>query len=124
MTTALHFLPKVRSAQIMASANGQPCSVRIASFIPGGKCSGPETTIGAHLPVFGKGVSSKVTDLAVAYCCFRCHQLIDRVDKVGADYIEENYPAASTMRMLNGLVETHARLIEQEILIVRDGVIV
>lgn len=123
MTTPLYLLPKVRSDLIMASASGQPCSVRIASFA-GRQCSGNNTTVGAHLPVFGKGVSSKVTDMAVAYACFNCHQIIDRVDKQAANYIEEHYPAAMMQRLLNGLVETHCRMIEQGIIMVPDGEII
>ena len=124
MTTPLHLLPKVRSDQIMASAAGQPCALRIASFVPGHRCSGTNTTIGAHLPVMGKGTSTKVTDLAVVYCCFNCHAILDGADGGRQKYVLENFPAAVVERMLNALVETQARLIEQEILIVKDGVLI
>jgi hypothetical protein len=116
-----YMLPKLRSDQIMASAAGQECTLRIASFLPGHRCSGNNTTIGAHLPVFGKGMSTKVTDMAVVYCCANCHAILDGVDYKAAEYIRENYAAAAAMRMLNALVETHALLIEQGILIVKDG---
>ena len=124
MTTPLALLPKVRSDQIMASASGQPCSLRIASFVPGRTCSGNNTTVGAHLPVFGKGMSSKCTDLAVAYGCCACHDILDGRDPKAWRYIIENYPAAVVDRMLNGLVETHARMIEQGIVVVPDGKLV
>lgn len=121
MTTPLFLLPKVRSNQIMASASGQPCALRVASFVPGRSCAGSNTTIGAHLPVFGKGVSTKCTDLAVAYGCSACHDIIDGRDLDAWKYIMKNAPAAVIDRMLNGLVETHCRLIEQGIITVPDG---
>jgi hypothetical protein len=120
MSTPIALLPKVRSDLLMASAMGQPCSVRVASFVPGRRCSDLSTTIGAHLPVTGKAMSSKVTDLAVVYCCATCHAILDRVDKQAADYIAEKYPAAFAMRLLNGLVETQARLVEQGLLSLPD----
>ena len=121
MATPLHLLAKVRSDRIMASAMGQPCSLRIASFVPGRRCSGVDTTVGTHLPVFGKGMSTKVTDMAVAYGCHACHQIIDGPDKEARDYIFKHFPAAVVERMLHGLVETHCRLIEDGIINIPDG---
>ena len=111
-----HLLPKVRSDQIMASASGRPCTLRIASFLAGRRCRGPETTVLAHLPVWGKGMSTKVTDLAGAYSCSTCHDLIDGRDASGHAYLMENFEAAVVGRMLHGLTETHA-------LMLADGVI-
>lgn len=108
---------KIRSPKIMDSAKGKPCTLRISSFLPGHKCSGEDTTVGAHLPVLGKGVSTKATDLAVVYCCANCHAILDGVDYKAAEYIREHYAAAAAERMLNALVETHAMLIDQGILI-------
>jgi len=116
-----HMLTKVRSKKIMSAASGKECTVRISSFIPGQTCSGANTVIGAHLPVSGKGVSTKVTDMAVAFCCFNCHAILDRVDVRAAEYIEKNYPAAAAMRLVQALVETHAQLIEAGIIVVPDG---
>lgn len=122
-----HMLPKVRSERIMQAANGQPCSLRIASFVPGYNCSGRDTTIGAHLPVQGKGTSTKVTDLAVAFSCDRCHRILDGAsdeDMKRRTYIVERYPTAFMERLLNGLVETHARLVEEGIIEVPDADII
>lgn len=119
-----HMLVKVRSKLIMASANGQPCALRVSSLYPGYKCAGMETVIGAHLPVQGKGTSTKVTDMAVAYGCKHCHDIIDGPDKMRREYIEKHHPEALAMRMLKGLVETHARLAAKAIIFVRDGEII
>jgi hypothetical protein len=118
MITPLYRLPKVRSSLIMASASGQPCSLRIASFVPGRQCNGHDTTVGAHLPVFGKGTSTKVTDLAVVYACYSCHAILDGADASGHKYVMEHFPAAVIDRMLNGLVETQARMVEDGIILV------
>ena len=111
-----HLLPKVRSDAIMSSAKGAPCTLRIASFIPGRRCTSRETTVGCHLPVWGKGASTKVTDMAVAFGCSACHAIIDGVDREARRYLEEKFGAAMTTRMLHALTETHAILIGEEII--------
>lgn len=124
MSTPLYLLPKVRSDLIMASASGQPCALRISSFVPGRSCSGENSTVGAHLPVFGKGTSTKVTDMAVVYSCFSCHAILDGQDSSAHKYVMEKYPAAVADRMLQALVETHARMIEDGIIVVPKAVLV
>ena len=52
-------------------------------------CGHRETVVGAHLPSFGRGVSTKVSDLAVAALCGRCHDLLDGRDKRGVNLWEE-----------------------------------
>lgn len=115
-----HMLPKVRSKKIMSSAKGQPCTLRIASFLGKG-CSGPDTTVGCHLPVWGKGVSTKVTDLAVAFGCQRCHDLIDGRDRAGWEYLMKHCEAGVVERMLHGLTETHAMLVQEGVIQIPDG---
>lgn len=110
-----HLLPKVRSSRIMGAMRNYPCTVRVASFIPGETCAPQSTVVGAHLPVTGKGVGTKVTDLAVVACCATCHALMDGVDP-RVHQIATLYPSAYHMRLLNALVETQA-------LLLRDGVI-
>lgn len=104
-------LPKVRSERLMQLAGTFPCTLRLASFIPGRKCSHQDTVVGCHLPTIGKGVATKVTDLAVVAGCQACHDILDGRDKAGADYLIAHYPAAAQARMTDALVETHARLI-------------
>lgn len=113
-------LPKVRSDAIMDACGLMECALRISSLYPGHRCSGRDTVVGAHLPVIGKGVATKVTDLAVAAGCFNCHEILDGRDKKRSDYIHEKYPTAVVMRMLNGLVETQAQLVEMGIIVVPD----
>lgn len=117
-------LPKVRSDAIMAAAEGSPCTLRIASFIPGRRCTGQDTTVGTHLPIWGKGTSTKVTDMAVAFGCHACHDIIDGVDQEARRYLAEKFGAAMTERMLHGLTETHALLIDRGIIQIPDAVII
>ncbi|UWQ30212.1 nuclease domain-containing protein [Leisingera sp. M523] len=111
-----HMLPKVRSGAIMEAAKGSPCTLRIASFIPGRSCTSRETSVGCHLPIWGKGVSTKVTDMAVAFGCSNCHAIIDGVDREALRYLEEKFGAAMTTRMLHGLTETHSLLISKGVI--------
>ena len=117
-------LPKVRSDMIMAAAAGMPCALRISSLYPGHKCSGSNTTVSCHLPVTGKGTGTKVTDLAVVFGCSHCHDILDGRDGAKLDYIKGKYPSALLDRMLNGLVETQARLLGEAIIFVNDGEII
>ena len=115
-----HLLPKVRSDLIMSSMRHYPCTLRIASFIPGHQCAHQSTVVGVHLPVLGKGMSTKGTDLAVVAGCKHCHDLVDGVDK-RIHWLAENYPAAYHMRLLQALVETQAMLTRDNVLDVLDG---
>lgn len=118
-----HMLPKVRSDAIMAAAEGAPCTLRIATFIPGRRCSGNETTVACHLPIWGKGTSTKVTDMAVAFGCSECHAIIDGVDREALRFLEEKHGEAILQRMLNALTETHALLISADVIQIPDAVI-
>ena len=115
-----HLLPKVRSDLLMSVMSHYPCTVRIASFAPGHTCSAQSTVVGAHLPVIGKGVATKVTDLAVVACCAACHDMLDGRDPRGAQ-VAALYPALYHMRLLNALVETHAMLVRDGVIVVPDG---
>lgn len=117
-------LPKVRSDAIMEAANGSPCTLRIASFIPGRSCTSRETTVGCHLPIWGKGASTKVTDMAAAFGCSACHAIIDGVDQEARRFLEEKYGAAMTTRMLHGLTETHSLLISQGVIQIPGATII
>lgn len=116
-----HMLSKVRSKAIMRSAAGKPCTLRISNFYPGHRCSGPETTVGTHLPVWGKGISTKTTDMAVAYGCQHCHDILDGVDIKRRDYLIQNFSSAVMERLLHGLTETHAIMIEEGVIIIPDA---
>lgn len=113
-------MPKLRSEAIRDSAEGAPCTLRVGLFV-GKPCASRATTVGCHLPVSGKGVGTKVTDIAIAYGCKVCHDIVDGPDRKARDFINENYPAAYAMRLLNALVETHTYLLLQGIITVKDG---
>lgn len=108
----------------MQAMQHMPCVLRISSFIPGRKCSSQATVIGAHLPTIGKGMSTKVTDLAVVACCHTCHELLDGRDRKGSDYLIANFPTAVATRMTDALVETQARLIGMGIITVQGGEVI
>jgi len=116
-------LPKVRSQAIMQAANGQPCSLRIASFV-GLQCSGSHTVVGCHLPVVGRGVSTKATDLAVAFGCQTCHDILDGRNQNAQAVIIDKYATALATRLLNALVETQARLVGMGIITVEGGEVI
>ena len=54
-------------------AQGKPCMVRLEGCDGGG-----ETTVLAHYSLAGiSGRGLKSPDLIGAWCCFKCHQIID-----------------------------------------------
>ena len=118
-----HMMPKVRSQAIMAAAHGSPCTLRICSFIPGHSCAPSSTVVGCHLAGPGKGVSTKVTDLGVAFGCANCHDLIDGRD-ARLQFLLEKYPAAFHERLRNGLIETLTILVDRGVLIVPDAEVI
>ena len=120
MITNPMLLPKVRSEVIMQAADGQPCSLRIASFV-GRTCQG--SVVGCHLPVIGRGVATKATDLAVAFGCQACHDILDGRNQNVQAAIIDKYPAAYANRLLNALVETQARLVGMGIITVEGGAV-
>lgn len=103
-----HMLPKVRSTAMLDAVRDMPCSLRVASLIPGHKCAAQDTVVPCHMPTIGKGVATKVSDLFVAAGCLHCHDLIDRRDK-RVEWIVERYPTMFAMRLLDGMAETQAR---------------
>lgn len=122
-------LTKVRSKGIMKAMDAREevsmgCRLRIASLIPGRQCASDATCVGTHLPVWGKGTSTKVTDMAVACGCAACHDIIDGRDQEAYRFLMKNYPSATLDRMLKGLTETHALLIDGGKIIIPDGKII
>lgn len=64
--------PKMTS--LRSIAKDQPCQVRLPGCDGGG-----ETTVLAHYRLAGYcGTGMKPMDLLGAWCCFSCHELIDR----------------------------------------------
>lgn len=116
-----HMLPKIRSKSVMSSAAGKPCTLRVSSLVPGHRCSGADTVVGVHLPIWGKGTSTKVTDAAVVYGCYNCHAIVDGVDLARGAYLRDHYPVAVVERMLHALTETQAMQIEAGILVYPDA---
>ena len=104
-----HMLPKVRSPALLAGVEGMPCALRLASFL-GLPCAGTDTVVACHLPVFGKGVATKVSDLFTVAGCATCHDILDGAR--GVD-LRERYPHAYQERLLLALCETQARHVSE-----------
>ena len=112
-----HMLEKVRSEELLESIRHiDHCTLRISSFA-GQPCSGPIDA--CHLPVFGKGVGTKVTDLAAVAGCRRCHSLLDH-DRLGVE-LTGRFPYEWMQRLLFALVETQAMLVIEGIIEVKGA---
>lgn len=105
-----HMLGKVRSDDLRRSATLMPCTLRIAGFI-GLPCAPQDTNVMDHLPVHGKGTSTKVCDLQMACGCKLCHALRDGSDPRGMQ-IREQYPHAYYERLFLAHAETLSRWVD------------
>lgn len=121
MTTPLAFLPKVRSEALRKSADGQPCALRIASFLPAQRCAPESTVVLCHVSHKGSaGTGTKPCDLNAVYGCATCHDLLDRRDS-RMTYILENHPLDLMRRVIAAFEETHARMIEAGLIVIPKG---
>lgn len=118
-----HLLPKVRSEAIKGAPKRwkMPCTLRVSNLVPGHQCAAVDTVVGAHLPIWGKGTSTKVTDMAVAFSCLHCHDILDYRDTKRTEYILDHCPTLMVERMLHGLTETHALLIQRGVIVIPDA---
>jgi len=73
----------VRSTALKRSARGQDCTVRLPGCNGGG-----ETTVLAHLPNCGRGISRKASDIDAVACCSNCHDQIDGRTPLHVEYDE------------------------------------
>jgi hypothetical protein len=98
-----HMLPKVQSEQLCNSIRSleMPCTLRIANFV-GLVCDG-HAVEGHHLPVFGKGMGTKVSDIYQGAACRVCHDVAH--SKTGAE-LRVKYPNAYTERLWFAMAET------------------
>lgn len=100
-----YLLPKVRSESLRGAAPYMPCCLRIAGFA-GLQCASVETNVMCHLPVHGKGVATKVSDLHMACGCRVCHDLLDSERNPTGLRIRETYPHAFWERLFRAHAET------------------
>lgn len=114
-----HLLPKLRSEALLHEVRFMPCTLRLASF-GGMQCAPQDTVVPCHLPVHGKGMGTKVTDLAVAAGCQVCHDLLDGRDRRGIE-LAKRYPAAWYDRLLRGLIETQTMWLMADLIYIKDG---
>lgn len=114
-----HSLPKARSGAIMRAMADMPCTLRLAGFL-GRPCAPQETVVGCHLPLFGKGMGTKVSDLYVAAGCHACHDLVDR--RVGdAQDVRMLYPTAFWEQIARAHAETLTRLWMAGVIVIPDA---
>lgn len=118
MITNPHMLPKVRSESLKRATALMPCTLRVASFA-GCSCAPQNTVVPAHLPVFGKGVSTKVSDLFVVAACHTCHDLLDGRDPRGMQ-VKNMYPNAWAERLIMAQSETLARWVDMGLITGED----
>jgi len=65
--------PRIESQHIRKAARGELCTVQIA-----GICRhDPATTVLAHLPDESGGMARKSDDIAAAFACDVCHDVLD-----------------------------------------------
>lgn len=107
----LHKSQPVRSQKLRNSARGQECTLRL----PGICCGDPATTVLAHLPFGGRGISRKAGDTHAVYSCAACHDHLDGRTKARISR-EELYECC-----LRGLAETHQRMVDEGLISVRGA---
>ena len=115
-----HMMPKLRSKLIMDAPKAfydltgthAPCTLCLASFI-GEQCYGNETCVMCHLPIDGKGMSTKVTDLATVFGCMKCHTILDQG---GFQTLVERYPVALAQQLIRAHISTQTYLMWLDIM--------
>lgn len=117
-------LPKVRNSALLDACRYMPCTLRIASFVPGMSCSGRDTVVPCHCGNVGKGMSTRVSDMTIAAGCHTCHDILDGRRENERDYIMEKYPAAVMHRIMSGVFETQAMLVEAGLIVVPGAEII
>ncbi len=110
MSYAPALLPKIRSEALLQAVRGMPCTLRVASFIPGHRCAPDSTVVPCHVGRVGKGMATKVSDLFVAAGCMHCHDLVDMRDSRWK-YLADHHGAQVHQRVLAGLMETQTMLV-------------
>lgn len=123
MITNPHMLPKVRSDKIREACKDMTCDLRIGTFI-GIPCASDDTVVGAHPPIWGKGMSSKVTDLSIIAGCSVCHDLLDWERNPQGLYIRETYPFAFWEQLFKAQNATQARLVGMGLIVVPGAEII
>lgn len=113
---APHMLPKIRSEALLQAVREMPCTLKLAGM--GGMVCGGRIDP-CHLPVFGKGTGTKVSDLYVVAGCRNCHDLLDGRNPAGIK-ISQLYPGAWGHQLLRALCHTQALLIRRGVIQVTD----
>jgi len=113
-------LPKLRSRRLLDEIARMPfCTLRVAG-LAGQRCAPTATHVAAHIATYGKGMSTKTSDLAAVCACATCHDLLDRrAGRWQALYAE--HEAEVWRRIARALTETHGWLAGRGLLTVPGG---
>lgn len=96
--------------KITESARGESCLVRLSGCDGGG-----ETTVFAHYSLSGfSGRGLKSPDWMGAYCCYKCHCLID-----GREHVANLTRDDVRLAFAHGVFRTQAKLILKELVIIK-----
>ena len=101
-----------RGALIADACAEMACQLRISRLVPGHSCGGRVAAIAAQ-PA-GRAPSD-TPDIAVVAACRNCRNLHTAADS-RYWYLVDTAPAAALERMIDGMVETQARLIDAGII--------
>lgn len=121
MITNPHLLVKVRSELLKAACRGMPCTLRLGTFLnmPCHHGDSEAVHLDGMAPALGKGQGTKVSDLNMVAGCRLCHSLLDRSHH-GWQVLVDKYPAAVLRQIHLAHMETIARWVSAEVLIVPD----
>jgi hypothetical protein len=101
----------IRSKKVLASAQGQPCTLRFLDV-----CNGdPATTIPAHVRDRFKGMGTKASDLSMVYACSDCHRYLD--EGVGRWGASAHLKIEVLEAVVRGLQETLHSMVERDVII-------
>ena len=115
-----HMITKVRSDALRKSATEMPCWLKLSGFT-GKRCAPRDTNVMCHLPVHGKGMSTKVSDLHMVCGCSACHDLLDFERNQEGRRIKELYPQAYWEQLFKAAALTQSAWLELGYLVVPDG---
>jgi hypothetical protein len=98
-------------SKITQSARGKSCTVQS----PWCMDQYPhESTVAAHAPAgFGRGMALKAPDWAIAYACYRCHDVLD-----GRSHINDTTKQERMEMWLRGFYKTMCLLIDAGLVVI------
>lgn len=101
---------RIESKKIRDAARGEDCTLNIA-----GVCNYDSSTVVlTHLPDESHGMAHKSDDISACFSCSSCHDVIDRRT------VNETFEQDREWYLRRGMVRTWRRLIEMQIVSIKD----